>query len=265
MNAVAVELYRRGPWLVRIALAHVLVLLLLLTLMLLDDRELLGVSVWLKPAKFALSIAVYLLTLAWLLGELRQARWLVGLITLVVIVSMCVEQATITLQAARGTTSHYNEATAFDAAVFSLMGFGVAANSAAAFVALLLFLRESDRARPGYWWGIRLGLVVFLLGSVQGFVMIFNSGHTVGAADGGPGIPLFGWSAAAGDLRIAHFIGVHAIQVLPLAGWLLDRLLRGQPWRLVGIATVTVIYAGFGLIAHVVALAGQSWFAWAAA
>ncbi|MCC5886041.1 MAG: hypothetical protein JJT88_06355 [Gammaproteobacteria bacterium] len=262
MNALAAELYRRGPWLVRVALAHVLVLLVLLALMLVDDRHLLGGSVWLKPAKFALSIAIYLLTMAWLLAELRQARPLVGLIALVVIASMCLEQATITLQAARGVQSHYNAATVFDAAVFSLMGFGIAANSVAAAVALLLFLRESDPARPAYWWGIRLGLAVFLLGSLQGAAMLVNSGHTIGGADGGPGIPLFGWSVLAGDLRIAHFIGIHAIQVLPLTGFLLDRSLQNRYWRLACITVVTVLYAGWGLLAHVAAMAGRSWFGW---
>lgn len=262
MNAFATELYRRGPWLVRVAAAHFLIMLVLLALMLADDRQLLGVSVWLKPAKFALSITVYLLTMAWLLAELRQARWLVGLIALVVIASMLVEQATITLQAARGVQSHYNAATAFDAAVFGLMGFGIAANSVAAAVALLLFLRESDPARPAYWWGMRLGLAVFLLGSLQGVAMLVNAGHTIGAADGGPGIPLFGWSVMAGDLRIAHFIGIHAIQVLPLAGWLLDRTLLPVPLRLLGVALVTVLYAGSGLLAHLAAVDGRSWFGW---
>lgn len=264
MNALVAELRRRSPWLVRVALAHVVILLVLLLLMAVDDRQLLGVNVWHKPAKFALSIAVYLLTMAWLLGELRRARWLVGWVTFVIVASMCVEQVLITLQAARGVTSHYNAATWFDAAVFSVMGFGVAANSAAVAVALILFLRAPEPERPGYWWGIRLGLAVFLLGSVQGFVMIANFGHTVGADDGGPGIPLFGWSVVSGDLRIAHFIGIHAIQVLPLVGYLLDRLLRARPWRLAGVAMATILYAGFGLVAHGVALAGQSWFAWAA-
>lgn len=257
------EMHRRGRWLTRFALAHLLVLAVLLSLMAFDDRQITGVNIWLKPAKFALSITIYLATMAWLLGELKQPRWLIAAIALVIIASMSLEQVLITLQAARGTTSHYNIATPFDSAVFSLMGFGVAANSLAAFMTLMLFCFYKSGDRPAYFTGIRLGLVVFLLGSAQGFVMIANQGHTVGAPDGGPGIPVIAWSTVAGDLRVAHFIGVHAIQVLPILGYALDRREWRLPTRLVLIWLSSLAYLALGLGAHQSALQGHAWFsAW---
>ncbi|MCH8478743.1 MAG: hypothetical protein LAT56_12485 [Wenzhouxiangella sp.] len=199
--------------------------------------------------------------MAWLLGELKQPRWLIAAISLVILLSMSLEQFLITLQAARGTTSHYNNATPFDSAVFSLMGFGVAANSFAVLLALLMFCTNIIAKRPAYTWGIRLGLAIFLLGSAQGFMMIANQGHTVGLADGGAGLPILGWSSQAGDLRIAHFIGIHAIQVLPLAGYLLDHSSLRSGVRVTGIWIMSVVYLALVLGALNDALRGQSWFA----
>lgn len=256
-RSILAECHRRGPWLTRVALAHLVVLIVLLMLMIFDDRLITGVNIWLKPAKFALSISVYLLTMAWLLGSLQNPRWLLATIAAVIIAAMMSEQILITLQAARGTTSHYNNATPFDAAVFSIMGLGTAANTIAVVAALVLFSAASADSQPAYFWGIRFGLAIFLLGSAQGFLMITNDGHTVGAPDGNPGIPLFAWSTSHGDLRITHFFGIHAIQILPFAGWLLDRHVVHCRLRLSAITLAALAWATLTLWILLSALAGQ--------
>jgi hypothetical protein len=213
------ELRRRDRLLFAVALAHVAALVAFAVVAPFDPRTVAGLNPWIKPIKFAASIAIYTATVGWLLPHVQDAKPAKALVRWGVAIVMMMEMACIALQAGRGTTSHYNISAPIDAMVFGLMGLGILANTI--FLALLFFLflvRPGPIARP-YLWGIRLGLLVILLGSAEGGLMIAHGAHTVGAADGGPGLPLVNWSTRAGDLRIAHALGLHALQALPLFGW----------------------------------------------
>ena len=202
---------------------------LALALLAADHRLVAGALVWLKPLKFALSIVAFAWTLGWLLADLpAAAQPSVRLLSWGVAVSMLVEQVIIFGQAARGTTSHYNGSSALNALLFGLMGVFILVNTLMSVWALYLAWHHQPHGPAGYVWGLRLGLLVFLVGSVLGGFMIHNQQHTVGAPDGGPGLPGLGWSTRAGDLRVAHFLGMHALQALPLLGWVLSRVLPQQ-------------------------------------
>ena len=220
------ELYHRDRLLFFTG-AFMLLLLVVATLLSISDtRLILGLNPWIKPMKFMVSITIFLWTVAWFMPETEPRPRSRALVRWTIALAMTVEIAMIVMQSVRGTTSHFNHESAFDDAVFSIMGLGVVFNTAAMLLFLWIIRRDTPPNRAGYIWGIRFGVAMFLLASLQGAVIVGNDAHTVGAADGGPGLPFVNWSTQFGDLRIAHFFGMHAMQILPLLGFMLDRTTR---------------------------------------
>jgi hypothetical protein len=169
--------------------------------------------------KFFVSIAIFCWTMAWYMiylesqGKVRVYSWMVVMV-------MAFESFVITWQAANGRLSHFNISTPFYALLFSLMGVAISLLVAWTGYIGYLFFRQKQFAVPmPYIWGIRLGIILFVIFSFEGGIMASQLSHAVGAQDGGAGLPLVNWSKQAGDLRIAHFIGMHALQVLPLFGY----------------------------------------------
>jgi hypothetical protein len=239
-----------------------------------DPRLILGAPAWLKPAKFAASTAIYAFTLAWImryLSDWPRVRKTVGWTTAAVFV---LEVALISLQAWRGTTSHFNVGTVFDGLVFGVMGGAIVVQTVASgAVAVALWRQRFADAALG--WALRLAMVLTIAGASTGGLMtrptdtqlaaaragermVVAGAHTVGAPDGGPGLPGTGWSVDHGDLRVPHFVGLHALQALPLfALWLRRRRLPDRVRvRLTGVAAAS--YAAlFGILVWQ-ALRGQS-------
>jgi len=204
-----------------------------------DPRIITGAPAWLKPAKFAASIAIYTFTLAWifsLIPEWRRTRRVVGWTTAVTLV---LEIALISLQAFRGTTSHFNFATLFDGVVFTIMGAAILVQTFSTVAVAVALWRQKfvDRALG---WALRLGMTMTIVGALTGGLMTRPTSHqldtaragermtvvgahTVGGPDGGPGLPGTGWSTDHGDLRVAHFLGLHALQALPILALVLAR------------------------------------------
>lgn len=229
-----------------------------------DPTVLTGAPAWTKPAKFSFSITVYLLTLRWILSHVRGHARLLAVLSTVITVALVAEIALVEMQVFRGTTSHFNESTEWDAAVWYAMGGIVSLVLIATIAAGVVALRQRG-IDEGLAAGLRWGIGVCVLGMLAAVTMIFNQawgesgGHTVGAADGGAGMPITGWSLEHGDLRVGHFIGLHALQLLPLLAW---ALLRWTTWdattraRLLNVAGAT--YVGVVLLFTWQALRGQS-------
>jgi hypothetical protein len=218
------QLHQRNKLLSVTGWVHVILLLIFLLLMPFDNRLVTGVNPWIKPAKFALSIGIFSWTMAWILFYFRDKPRRIRIYSLLFAVTLYVEMAIIGIQAARGTTSHFNVfSSPPNAILFSVMGIFITINLIVTIVLFIDFFRQKTTLSPSMLWAIRLGLFVMILGSLEGFVMIKLFSHTVGAADGGPGLPVVKWSTVAGDLRIAHFLGMHGLQIFPLLAYFLSR------------------------------------------
>jgi hypothetical protein len=221
------ELKARNGLLFHFGMANLGLALLFALLSRGDWPEVAGANAWYKPMKFALSIGLYALTMGWLLHELPAGRGTeaVGWLT---VAALGFEIAYIGLQAWRGQASHFNVSTPMYAGLYQLMALAATSVSVATLYVALRFFQEDFPALPmHYVWAIRLGLLLFVVFSLEGFVMGARLSHTIGGPDGGPGLPFLGWSRRFGDPRVAHFVGMHALQALPLLSWYLLKSVRG--------------------------------------
>ena len=212
-----------------------------------DATEILGINRWVKPMKFFFSIGIFLFTMALFLSQLRGHERFSRILSWMWIGVFVGEMIGVVGQAARRTTSHFNIGTLDGAIVFAVMGVLILISSALVVALTVVYFRDPPDLPTTILWGIRLGLIVFLAGSVQGGYMSTQMGHTIGAADGGPGLPLTNWSTVAGDLRVAHFLGLHAIQVIPLAALALERFRIGKR-KMVTFAFAAAYFLFFALV-----------------
>ncbi|MEU7976728.1 hypothetical protein AB0B48_32325, partial [Micromonospora sp. NPDC049089] len=199
---------------------------------LVDPRVLTGAPIWLKPFKFALSFVLYGATLAWMLSLLPRRSRAVETAVVIIVAVAVVENAWIVGQVIRGQASHFNDSTPLNTALFAVMGAAIMVLFFAHLVIgiVVLIQRIPDRvAATAVGWGLGLSLLGMLAAVPMALPMQdpgiegIGGAHSVGVPDGGPGLPIVGWSTTGGDLRIGHFVGLHALQALPILAILLSR------------------------------------------
>ncbi|WP_241704190.1 hypothetical protein [Leifsonia shinshuensis] len=243
--------------------------------LLVDPRQVTGLDVWAKPLKFSISILLYSVTWAWLIAHLPRWRRPAHIAGTVIAFALIVEQALILGAAAAGTTSHFNVSTPLATAIWATMAVSITVLYVCTFLTTIaaFFLRLPTASTT---LAVRAGAVIALAGMGLAYLMTgptsqqlddfqgIAGAHTVGLPDGGPGLPLLGWSTVAGDLRIPHFVGMHALQLLPLFAILLGW--AGRHWRPLAddrvrlrlVIVATAVYAGTVALVTFQALAGQS-------
>lgn len=242
--------------------------------LMIDDRTLGGAPIWAKPLKFAISGAIYGLTWSWLCSLIDRRERTVRRASAVIVTMLSLELVLIIGQAVRGRRSHFNFETVFDTVLYEVMATSIAIVWGGALVLTVLVLRSDiqDRALK---LTVGLGSVLSLIGIGVGVLMTIPTGaqiaeitagqdfhtlgaHTVGAPDGGAGLPLLGWSTTAGDLRIPHFVGMHALQALLL--WNLALGLATTRWpRLAPVLPQLVRVGAAGFAGLLVLLTWQAY------
>lgn len=242
-----------------------------------DDRVLGQSRIWAKPLKFSLSFAVYAVTLAWLISMLPRHRRFAWWSGTVLAVATVLEMVAVVTQVVRGRPSHFNVETPLDSAIFSAMGLLVAVIFGATLVVAVL-LSVTRLEDPVVALAVRFGAAITIAGMSVGFLMLAatpvtqpsgtgtsavgpTGAHSVGVADGGPGLPFLGWSTTGGDLRVGHFLGIHGIQVMAALALLLGttagrRLDEATRQRIVVLAAAG--YAALAALTVWQALRGQS-------
>ncbi len=217
------QLKQRNPSMYWYGWLNVLGAVVCLIMMQLDDSVVLGINAWIKPMKFFLSTVLFSWAMGWFMHHLNRQR-AVTIYNWVVILILSFELVIIVWQAANGRLSHFNISTKLYGLLFSLMGVAITILTLwTLFIGILFFRQKHFNVPMHYIWAIRIAILFFVIFAFEGGAMAARLQHTVGAADGGEGLPLFNWSKIYGDLRVAHFFGMHALQIIPLFAWFIAK------------------------------------------
>lgn len=217
-----------------------------------SSTQVYGVNAWYKPFKFAFSTFLFAWAMAWYCFYLSNFN--IRLFNWSIIILLGFEIFYIALMAGRGQISHYNLSTSFYASMYSLMA--VAATLVTIYTAYVgwLFFKNSFPALPDYYlWGIRLGILIFVVFSFEGFAMGSKLNHSVGALNDNSNLFIVGWSKTVGDLRVSHFIGMHALQVLPLLSFYILKNTKAT-------IALSVVYGALATVTLIQALQGKPLF-----
>ena len=208
-----------------------------------------GVNAWFKPFKFAISLGLYSWTMAWYCHYLSDFN--TSPFNWTVIILFGLELLYIIFQASKGELSHYNSSTPTYSLLYSLMSLIAAVVTLyTAYIGLLFFIQSFPDLPSYYVWSIRLGIIIFVVFSFEGGLMGSRMNHSVGAINDNSNMWLIGWSKTVGDLRVSHFIGMHALQLLPLLSFYIFKNTKAT-------IVISILYAGLAVATLVQALNGK--------
>lgn len=243
------QLKHRNETLFYYGLICLLLAILFLILTKFTNTQVYNVNAWYKPFKFAFSTFLFAWAMAWYCYYLPTFN--INLFNWTVIVLLGFEIFYIAFQASKGQLSHYNLSTPTYSLLYSLMALAATAVTLYTAYVGFLFFKHNFPDLPNYYlWAIRLGIVIFVLFSFEGFAMGSRLNHTVGALNDNSNWFIVGWSKTFGDLRISHFIGMHALQLLPLLSYY---VFKNTKLTIV----ISIIYGLLALVTFIQAMKGR--------
>lgn len=213
------EAKRRNPTLFYYGILNVIAAIICIILIQTTTTTVNNINAFIKPFKFFISIAIFCFTVGWMFYYLNDPKKVKAFNIMAVIV-FTYETFVITWQAANGRLSHFNTTTPLYGLLFTFMGIAIMVLTLwTAYFGYLFFKKKDLNIPRPYLWGIRLGILFFVVFALEGGIMAQALKHTVGGDDSGKGLPLVNWNREHGDLRIAHFLGMHTLQIFPLFGY----------------------------------------------
>jgi len=219
METFLLELRRRNALLFWFGIYNFIIAFICLGLLAFDHTLIAGEYAYAKPFKYALSTGLISWNLGWIMFHLSSKK-IISIISWVNVVSMFVVVFIISFQSFRGIPSYYNISTPLNAMLYSILGsFDVVFLLLMIFVTISFFRQKKMPISQHYTWGIRMGLLLFVLFSFVGIMMMSVRSHTIGGLDGEKGLYFLNWSLKHGDLRIIQFMGINALPIMSLSSY----------------------------------------------
>lgn len=254
------EIFSRNPLLAKMGLFFLILAVCLGLYATVNTDKILGINSMIKPLKFALSTWVYAWTMAYLLfyvNNQNRVKWYSILATVV----MLYGDGVITIQAFRGKLSHFNQTELLGGILYAMMGVMIVWLTTATLVISLRFIfQKTDSISKPFALSIKIGLLLFIIFSFMGGYMSVINSHNVGGKIGEAGLTFLNWSTLFGDLRVAHFFGIHSLQVIPILGFIVSSKIKNESKASLIIWLGSIIYLGFVCFTMFQALRGKPLF-----
>ena len=251
------EIVRRNALMAKMGMFFLILAVVLGLYAIVNTTEVLGINSMIKPIKFALSTWIYAWSMAYLLFYVEKQQK-VRQYTYLAVATMLYENGVITIQAFRGKLSHFNQTEIVGGILYALMGIMIVWLTTATLVLTIRFIRQKSYIiSDSFALSIQIGLVMFVIFSFFGGYMSGINSHNVGGEIGAEGLPLLNWSTLFGDLRVAHFFGVHSLQLIPIIGYFVSQSIENQKKAKSRVWIFSVLYFLFVVFTMVQALAGK--------